>query len=157
MYNYDSEASSFISLFYSHIIVRQSSLFKRILINVFWSGYGHVNPVGPYGKMTCILFALVGIPFTLVFLSALGKTLDFKNIFRLAGVKITKIGVLARLFKNPFRLVREREHKDRCTGDKDRCTGNNLIPFTLVFLSALGKTLNFNYIFQLVGGERLQR
>ena len=52
---------------------------------MLWSGYGHVNPVGPYGKMTCILFALVGIPFTLVFLSALGKTLDFKNIFWLTG------------------------------------------------------------------------
>jgi hypothetical protein len=87
---------------------------------VFWAGYGHVNPVGPYGKMTCILFALVGIPFTLVFLSALGMTLNFKNLFQLAG---------------------ERDYKDRCTGDKYRCTSNNLIPFTLVFLSALGTTL----------------
>ncbi len=55
-----------------------------------------MNPVGPYGKMTCILFALVGIPFTLVFLSALGTTLNFQEYFPVGrGREITQLGVLA--------------------------------------------------------------
>lgn len=51
----------------------QSFLFSVTLVTTI--GYGHINPVSPYGKMTCILFALLGIPFTLVFLSALVQRL----------------------------------------------------------------------------------
>jgi potassium channel subfamily K protein 1 len=33
-------------------------------------GYGHVSPLSPSGKVFCILYALVGIPMTLVMISA---------------------------------------------------------------------------------------
>ena len=36
----------------------------------YLAGYGHIFPLTETGKAFCILYAIVGIPFTLVFLSA---------------------------------------------------------------------------------------
>ncbi|XP_023348818.1 potassium channel subfamily K member 1 isoform X2 [Eurytemora carolleeae] len=51
----------------------QSFLFTVTIVTTI--GYGHINPVTPAGKLTCIVYAILGIPFTLMFLSALVQRL----------------------------------------------------------------------------------
>jgi len=51
----------------------QSLLFTVTVVTTI--GYGHINPVTSDGKLACIVYALIGIPFTLVFLSALVQRL----------------------------------------------------------------------------------
>ena len=54
------------------------------------SGYGHIHPMTPTGKMTCILYAVIGIPFTLIFLSALVQRL-LAPTFKLLSSFIRKL------------------------------------------------------------------
>lgn len=51
----------------------QSLLFTVTVVTTI--GYGHINPVTPDGKLACIAYAVIGIPFTLIFLSALVQRL----------------------------------------------------------------------------------
>jgi len=51
----------------------QSFLFTVTVVTTI--GYGHIHPMTPDGKVACIVYALVGIPFTLIFLSALVQRL----------------------------------------------------------------------------------
>jgi len=51
----------------------QSFLFTVTIVTTI--GYGHINPVTPAGKLTCMVYCVLGIPFTLVFLSALVQRL----------------------------------------------------------------------------------
>ena len=54
-------------------------------------GYGHVTPVTPVGKLICIIYAMIGIPFTLVFLSAVVQRL-LSPTFRFLGTLLAKLG-----------------------------------------------------------------
>ena len=56
----------------------------------FPSGYGHIHPMTASGKMTCILYAVIGIPFTLIFLSALVQRL-LAPTFKLLSSFIRKL------------------------------------------------------------------
>lgn len=39
----------------------------------FFSGYGNIAPVSTAGRVFCILFAIVGIPFTLSVIADVGQ------------------------------------------------------------------------------------
>ena len=43
--------------------------------DIFSSGYGHIHPLTNTGKTACIVYAIIGIPFTLIFLSAIVQRL----------------------------------------------------------------------------------
>jgi len=66
----------------------QSFLFTVTLVTTI--GYGHINPVTPLGKIVCIVYAILGIPFTLVFLSALVQRL-LAPAFSLLSKLLTKL------------------------------------------------------------------
>lgn len=51
----------------------QSFLFAVTVVTTV--GYGHIHPMTPDGKIACMLYAVVGIPFTLIFLSAVVQRL----------------------------------------------------------------------------------
>lgn len=51
----------------------QSFLFTVTVVTTI--GYGHIHPLTNTGKTACILYAIIGIPFTLIFLSALVQRL----------------------------------------------------------------------------------
>ena len=60
-------------------------------------GYGHVVPLTPAGKSFCILYAALGIPFTLVFLSACVQRLLEPTFRILAWLMSAKLGRLSPL------------------------------------------------------------
>lgn len=51
----------------------QSFLFTVTVVTTI--GYGHIHPLTNTGKTACIIYAIIGIPFTLIFLSALVQRL----------------------------------------------------------------------------------
>ena len=57
-----------------------------------FSGYGHIVPLTPGGKLFCTFFAAFGIPFTLVFLSASVQRLLFPTLRFLAWMMSGKLG-----------------------------------------------------------------
>ena len=85
----------------------------------FFQGYGHIAPLTAYGKIFCIFYACLGIPFTLVFLSAcvqrlLGPTfrvLAWMMTGRLGractplSVRVIHLLILCTLFGTCFVLV----------------------------------------------------
>jgi len=72
----------------------QSFLFTVTIVTTI--GYGHINPTTPSGKLVCIVYCLVGIPFTLVFLSALVQRL-LSPTFRLLSQLLKKLSHLGNL------------------------------------------------------------
>ena len=45
-----------------------------------FSGYGNLAPVTPWGRVVCVIYALLGIPLTLALLAIVGKILgDYIN------------------------------------------------------------------------------
>ena len=59
---------------------------------IHFSGYGHIVPLTPGGKLFCTFFAAFGIPFTLVFLSASVQRLLFPTLRFLAWMMSGKLG-----------------------------------------------------------------
>lgn len=55
-------------------------------------GYGHVAPITQQGKAFCILYAALGLPFTLVFMSACVQRLLEPTIMTLAWLMSGKVG-----------------------------------------------------------------
>ena len=51
----------------------QSFLFTVSVVTTI--GYGHITPITQIGKLVCVLYGILGIPFTLVFLSAMVQRL----------------------------------------------------------------------------------
>lgn len=51
----------------------QSFLFTVTVVTTI--GYGHIHPLTNTGKTACIVYAIIGIPFTLIFLSAIVQRL----------------------------------------------------------------------------------
>jgi len=72
----------------------QSFLFTVTIVTTV--GYGHINPTTPSGKLVCILYCLIGIPFTLVFLSALVQRL-LSPTFSLLSRLLKKLSHLGNL------------------------------------------------------------
>jgi len=66
----------------------QSFLFTVTVVTTV--GYGHIHPMTAAGKITCILYAVIGIPFTLIFLSALVQRL-LAPTFKLLSSFIRKL------------------------------------------------------------------
>ena len=61
-------------------VIVSESLFRNVDNFVwqkyfFFKGYGHITPITQIGKLVCVLYAILGIPFTLVFLSAMVQRL----------------------------------------------------------------------------------
>ena len=40
-----------------------------------FSGYGHITPKTPYGRIACMVYAFIGIPLLLVFMAGVGERL----------------------------------------------------------------------------------
>lgn len=66
----------------------QSFLFTVTVVTTI--GYGHIHPMTPTGKMACIMYAVIGIPFTLIFLSAIVQRL-LAPTFKLLSSFIRKL------------------------------------------------------------------
>lgn len=95
----------------------QSLLFTVTVVTTI--GYGHIVPLTQVGKLFCIIYAILGIPFTLVFLSAsvqrlLGPTVKFLTLLlssRLGervspfGVRLIHLVVLCMIFGIGFVLL----------------------------------------------------
>lgn len=67
----------------------QSFLFTVTVVTTI--GYGHVTPSTPIGKIVCIMYAILGIPFTLVFLSALVQRL-LRPTFSFLSMLLARLG-----------------------------------------------------------------
>ena len=56
-----------------------------LIVNLYFSGYGNIAPVTVGGRSFCIVFASIGIPFTLTVLADVGVI--FATIVTTVGAK----------------------------------------------------------------------
>ena len=49
-------------------------------VSLFFSGYGNIAPVTTTGRVFCILFAIVGIPFTLSVIADIGQVNNLSSM-----------------------------------------------------------------------------
>ncbi|VDN01353.1 unnamed protein product [Thelazia callipaeda] len=73
-------------------------------------GYGNIVPVTKYGRIVCVIFALIGAPLTLITIGDLGKFLSECTIYL-----YNKIKKVLRMSKRHFCKFKLR------TGDSSKC------------------------------------
>ena len=75
--------------------VGKNRISKSITMNkvlFIYLGYGHIAPITQYGKLFCILYTALGLPFTLVFISACVQRLMEPTIITLAWLMSGRVG-----------------------------------------------------------------
>ncbi len=63
-------------------------------IDLFVSGYGHIAPVTPVGKLVTIFYAIIGMPLFLLYLSNIGDIMATRwpaNLEQVIGTCLKKI------------------------------------------------------------------
>lgn len=68
-----------------------------LILIVIQTGYGHVTPLSQTGKLFCLLYAMIGIPLTLVLLSAAVERL-MTPVNWLLGILNSRLGHLYQPF-----------------------------------------------------------
>ncbi|KAL1502473.1 hypothetical protein ABEB36_007609 [Hypothenemus hampei] len=118
--NSDSGLNSPTMSFYQQNVHKWSfsSSFLYSLTLITTIGYGPVAPRTPWGKLVTILYALIGIPLMLLYLSTTGD-------------------VLARSFRKLYGKIWNRKSMLQKPQQKCPCSNNIKVPFTICLLIVL--------------------